>query len=373
MNPYLVTATDGAGKRDSFVRQAESLEHLRNVLEREGYRDVEYLDDEFSARLRAQRPAEARGDSPAAARFEAQSRRGAPPPRQSEWLLAAKNNWLLLLIDFGFIAYGLARGRIFLVLAGAGLLLWWLWTVYKGLGKANDYNALLRAHAVGDATECLRLIEQMSADPALSGNGQLHGDLAFRRAGLKARQGDLASALADAEVLRTRPECANGAFESRVASIYYQAGDMPGYLRSMETSFEASGQAATQRLDLAFGHARVGDQARARELLAAVDTSLMPPFHVPLAIAAEGVLREREGDGGGAIEKLREAVRALEPFTGNVVFWPFHGILVARFAAALARAGRRAEALAELQPWREVALNSSDPDTRRILETELAS
>ena len=371
MNPYLVTATDRTGKRDSFVRQAESLEHLRNQLEREGYSALEFLDDDYSARLRAQRPAGARDDSAAAARHEAGSRRAVS--RGNDWLLALRNNWLLVLVDLGFIAYGVARGRTWLIVVGVGFLLWWAFTVRKGLGKADDYNELLRASALGDDAECERLIDKLSADRALAGNAQLHGDLAFRRAGLKARRGDLAGALADCEALRARLENANGAFESRIASIHYVAGDMPGYLRSMEDSFEASGQAASQRLDLAFGHARVGEAVRARDLLASVDTSLMPPFHAPLAVAAEGVLREREGDAAGGIEKLRQAVQGLEPYSGNPVFWPFHGILVARFAAALARAGRRAEALAALQPWREIALNTTDPDTRRVLETELAS
>jgi len=369
MNPYLVTATDNAGKRDSFVRQAASPEHLRSQLQREGFRDIELLDDEYSARLRGQRNDEARDDSPAAARREAQLRRGQAPG--SAWRLAIRNNVLLIGLSLALAAWGWWRGRYLPLAIGVGALLFWVGFVRRGLGKADDYNDLLRAQARGDTAETARLIAKMSADASLSSNALLQSDLVFRRASLKAKGGNLAGALSDVQVLRLRPESEKGAFQSRVASLYYVAGDMPGYLHEMEESFVASGQAPSQRLDLAFGHARVGDAARARELLAALDARSMPPFHLPLVAAAEGVLLERDAQVEAGLLKLREAPATLEPFAGNPAFWPFQGIVVARLAAAFARAGRRAEAQAALAPWREVALNCTDPDTRRILETEV--
>jgi tetratricopeptide (TPR) repeat protein len=371
VNPYLVTATDGHGKRDSFIRDAESLSHLRSVLEREGFSDIEYLDDDYSARLRKQRPEELRNDSAAAMRAEAKSRRGRRPGER--WLLAVRSNALAIILDLGLITYGLLAWRPIPLLVGVAFLSWWIWSVRRGFGKADDYNALIRAQARGDDAECARLIDVMSRDPKLASHELLQCDLVFRRAVLKARRGDLPAALGEVEALRSRQEFANGAFEGRIGGLYYQAGDMPGYLRSMEAAYEASGHASSNRLDLAFGHARVGDAVRSRELLADVDTTLMPPFHAPLAVAAEGVLLEREGNSAAAIDKLQAAVRGLEEFSGNFAIWPFLGILVARHAAALARAGRHEEAIAALKTWREIAINCTDPDTRRTLEKELVN
>lgn len=371
MNPYLVTATDRAGKRDSFVRDAESAPHLLSMLEREGYSDIETLDDDFSARLRGLTAANLRDDSAAGSRREAASRRQGPSTGRL-WAAAARNHALLILVDLGLVAWGVAKERPLSIAVGAGLLLWWAWTVHRGLGKVDAYNDLVRADACGDEAECLRLIELLEADPRTAANPLLPGDLAFRRARIKARHGKLDEALADVQALRTRPDMANGAFESRIASTQYAAGDMDAYLRSMEAAYEASGRSNTLCLDLAFGHARVGDAARARELLDGFDAAVAPPYFRPLATAAEGALLERAGDATAAVDKLRDAVRGLEAFAGNVAVLPFVGILAARHAAALARAGRHDEARAALRPWREIALNCTDPETRRILETEVS-
>ena len=76
--PFLVTATDPGGRRETFARDAASTEHLRNVLEREGFTDIELIDDDLSARLRKERPAEGRPR-----RFQATPRAAEPRPARN--------------------------------------------------------------------------------------------------------------------------------------------------------------------------------------------------------------------------------------------------------------------------------------------------
>jgi len=371
LNPFLVTATDRRGRRDSFVREAESLSHLRNVLEREGYVDIEFLDDEFMARLRSERPTAARDDSREWARLEAKMRKA--PARSGVWLLAARRNWLFLSAAAAMLAYSSWRGRYMLAAVALALLVGWVLLLRAGLRKVDHYRALVRAQASGDLDTAAQLIETLAANPDTAANPQLQLDLEFRRACLRAKRGDLEGALRSVEPLRTRPETAAGVYEGRCASIHHQADDMPGFIRGMESSFAASGQATMNRVDLLFAHARVGDPDRAGELLAGVDRTHLSTLQVPIVQASEAMLRLRAGDTKAGIDGLRAAVEAFGQFSGNVAAWPIHGILVASLARALAASGQHDEALEVLAPWRAVALNCVDPETRRTLQSELAT
>ena len=371
MSPFIVTATAPNGARDTFARQAESLEHLRNLLEREGFSDIEFVDDEFTARLRSLRPEGMRDPSPAEARLEVQLRKGPAPVAQ--WLLAMRNNAILLLVNVTAITYGLWSGRFLLAVIGLLLIVWWVWTVRKGMGRADEYNDLLRAQARDDREGARALIDRMAADTRLADNESLQEDLQFRRAGLRAREGQLASALADVEPLRGTAHSANGTFDGRVASLYYQAGDMPGFLQSMEAAYLGAGQSQFQRLDLAFAHARVGDSARAEELMAGLDRRNLSAIHQPIAMATDGLLSLRSGDARAGSTTLEAGVTGFSQFAANPAVWPIHGILLGKLALAWLDANRRDDALALLQPWRDVVLGSADPESRRRLETELSA
>jgi hypothetical protein len=369
MKPYLVTATDQGGRRDTFAREAASLDHLRTVLEREGYRDIEFIDDELSARLRQQRPETMRNPAPDQLKLEARLRHGPAP--LAVWLNAAKGSTIFLGIVAAAGAYGVWNRQYgwtavaFVVIAG------WAWLVRTALRRGEAYNDLLRAQARGDVEATRALIERLRADPTLQGNEQLQVDLRFRAAALRAREGDLAGALADVESLRNSPHGAQGMFDSRVASLHYQAGDIDGYLQHMGRAFDASGQAQLQRLDLAFAHARLGDAQRAQELLDGLERRNLSALHNPLATATDGLLAVRRGDTTTGLAQLAEAVAGFAKFAANPAVWPFQGILVGHFALALAQAGHRAEANAALAEWRDVVDTCLDPQARALLRQEL--
>lgn len=371
LTPYLVTATDARGRRDTFAREAASIEHLRNVLEREGYRDIELLDDELSAKLRQQRPEEARPASAADYRLEARLRHG---DRATDvWLMALRKNALPLLAAAAAIGWGAWSGSVWWILGGVVFVAVWILLVRGGRRRAGSYEDLLRAFARGEFEAASTLIERLRADRLLAGNEQLQADLDFRAASIQARAGDVAGALASVDHHRHTPHGEGGMFESRVASIHYLAGDMPAFIDAMEQCYAAAGGGQVQRLDLAFAHARVGDPARARELLEGVDRRNLSTLHKPVAVAVEGLLARREDDEDGAALLLTDALAGLSPFAANPAAWPVFGILVGHQALALARSGDHDEARAALEGWHEVVDACLDAESREALAHAMKS
>lgn len=371
MTPYVVTATDPQGRRDTFAREAASLEHLRMQLEGQGYTDIEFVDDELSARLRTQRPEEGRPMTQADYRLEAKLRHGATPGQL--WLLALRKALLPFVLMGGAAAYGVWSGKPAWTIGAAAFLVFWLWMIQRGLARAERYNDLLRAYARGDWDTSRRLMAALRADASLAGHEQLQADLQFRSAALRGLAGDVAGALREVEPLRTSPHGANGMFASRVGSIHYLAGDMPAFLASCEQAWEASGRAQLQQLDLAFVMARVGDPARARELLAGVERRNLSALHQPIATAVDGLLAQREGNDTLAVEKLTDGVTGLGAFGANPAVWPILGILIGHQALALARTGQRETARAVLDGWRDIVDTCIDPASRARLASEVGA
>src|SRR5262245_60245697 len=148
MKTYLFSATDMHGKRQTGGREAASIEHLRMVLEREGFHDIEFLDDEKLAELRAQRPAHLQPKTQEQFRFEANLRKGRK--RGAIFVQALRNNapWMLALAALA--AFGAWRQQwgwvVFALVAVAAWLLWFL----RKLRTGDTYQELLKAHARGE-------------------------------------------------------------------------------------------------------------------------------------------------------------------------------------------------------------------------------
>ena len=369
LTPYLVTATDARGRRGTFAREAASLDHLRAMLERDGYTQIEFVDDELSARLRRERPEEGKPKSDADYRFEAAQRHGDRPAAAWRW---AAGRHLGRFVAAGLVAaYGIWAGQWLPVALAVAVVAGWAWLFRRGRARVHSYDDLLRASANGDWEAAARQIAALRADPALADNAQLQEDLAFRAAGLRAREGDLAGALADVEPLRAAPGAAGGLFEGRVAAIHYLAGDMPGFIAMMEAAYAAAGEAQLQRLDLALAHARVGDTARARALLDGVERRNLSTLHKPIAVAVEGMIARREGDEDGGALLLSDAVAGLSAFAANPAVWPLLGILVGHQAIALARSGDGDDAHAAMLGWEAVVDACLDAPTRDALHAAL--
>lgn len=369
MKPYIVTATDKLGRRDTFGKSAASIEHARMALEQAGYSDIEFVDDESLSQMRTQRSVELQPKTRAEFRFEAKLRKG----RNLKVIFLEairRNKWLLLLLCAS-VAYGAYQGFSS-----------WFWGGVLGLiGTAVEillknraggiYDELMRATARGDLDKAEILLEKMQSQSLARKHEQIRVDLIFRKAVLLARRGRIEEGLALVESLRGNSQARKGMFESRTSSIYYGAGRIADFVSWQEKAYEASGHAALQKVDFAFVLARFGDIGRSRELLNEIDVRNLIPSHKAVFQAAQGICFLRERGVAEACRNLTEAVAALAPYANAAPTWPFQGIIAGYAAIALARDGRRDEARALLDPWKEVALNCIDPSARRMVESEV--
>jgi hypothetical protein len=372
MRSYLATATDGNGRRDTIAHEGSSIEHARMRLERDGYRDIEFVDDELTSRLRSEREPMLQPGTPAEARFEAKLMRSGYD-RTLIWVEALRRSRWILVAAAVLLGWGAWHGfsaSFWCGLAVVALVL--LPTALAGKPGAR-YDALVKACATGDHVQALALIERMQGMPVVQNNASLRVDLVFRKASLLAREGRIDEALALVAPLRADEHLRNGLFESRSASIHYAAGRIVEFVEWQRRSYEASGRGALQSLDLAFVMARYGDIAHARRLLAMLDVANMNAVHKAIRLASQGVCALRERDNAEAATLLGNAVDAFKPFVASAPTWPFQGIVAGYAALAMARGGAQEAARNLLAPWRQVAFNCLDASTRRMVEAEVGA
>lgn len=369
MKPYIVTATDKLGRRDTFGKVAASIEHARMALDQAGYSDIEFVDDESLAQMRTQRSVELQPRTRAEFRFEAKLRKG----RDLKVIFLEamrRNKWVLLLLGVS-VAFGAYQG--FSIWFWLGLLGLVGFVIEIGIRNraGSVYTELIKATARGDLDQAERLLEKMQAQAVAKENAQIGVDLIFRKAALLARRGRIEDGLALVQPLRDHPLTAKGRFESRTSSIYYAAGRIADFVAWQERAYEASGHAALQKLDFAFVQARFGDIDRARGLLGKIDQHNLIPSHKAVFQAASGICLLRERKAAQASRYLTEAVAINRPFAGSAPTWPFQGIIGGYAAVALARSGQRDAARALLEPWQQVTLNCIDPCARKMVESEV--
>jgi hypothetical protein len=369
MKPYIVCATDARGRRDTFARAAASIEHLRMLLERQGYSDIEFVDDEHAAELRQKwwQPEE-RPQTPRQVRFHATLLRG----HTNRLLLveAVRNNRIAVLVGLGMIAYGLYLQRLGWVLAGCAGLIVLSALIWRNLATSKAYNELLRAHALGELDKVEELTRKLRASPAIQAKKFILLDLEFRQAVTLARRGRLDEGLQRVEHLRDDPALTKGMYESRTASIYYAAGRLGDFVRLMGQAYEASEHAQLQALDLAFTHARFGAVDKARQLLATILPANLTATHRGIFLATRGVCWLRERNSAEASCSLSQAVDTLRQFSGSPATWPFQGIIAGYAAIALSANGERDRARELLAPWKDVALACTDPLARKLILAE---
>ncbi len=370
MKPYIFTATDKSGRRQTEGREAQSIEHLRTMLECEGWRDIEFIDGEDLAALRTRWSPSRQPGTRREFRFHARQLQSGYSRRMIV-LEALRKNKLFIGSIVALFAIGLWLRRwdwaLWVVLAGG--VAWWL--LGRRVGVAGIYDELQKAFALGENDRAQALIEKLRVARGAAETATLAVDLVAREAVLLARRGRLDEGLHLMESLRGNEVELPGYFENRMASVHYAAGRIDDFVAWTERACETSGHSQMQMLDLAFVHARFGDVDRARVLLAGINVENLIALHRGIHQAAEGVGFLRVDELDRACEHLCKAVEILKPFGNLTAAWPFQGIVAGYAAIALVRAGRRDAARAVLEPWLQVANTCIDPRARQLIQTEV--
>ncbi len=352
MNDYLFEATDVAGKRRTDHLQAASVRTLLAQLQAEGLRDIQMLDDELTASLRALRPQANRPKSRLDWQFEADILRF-QGFRFGRYLLRKMTIPLALLAVYA--AYALWQASLVdgvIVLVVAAILAAILGSAYVTFTQLMAFQA---AYVEGRWADVARLGARLRANKRLCQNVHNRVELAFRMAGQAAVAGDMPAALAQVMPLQNQTELPDGMFETGTATLYYLAQDYPAALAHMEQALRAGGRCHNMlMLDVAQMHARIGDAERSRSCLTQVQTDELTRLQRAVFDLTQGILYLREQDVAAALPLLAQAHRLTQSCHSPPLVRVCAALCAAYYALALARQGETALAQQILRPWRVV-------------------
>ena len=351
MAKYLFEYVDGNALRGfDYVDAASVQEARQRVAEVVGLRQLRQgtvLDDDLMAQLRASRTAPPHLTSDQLARIEAISRNG-----DAAWPLFVEalkiNRWFLAACALT-IAVSIVRGWFWLAYLGVGGVLLLVGVFFFGRAKSRNYQRLLRASALGQWSEVLKLARRMQE--AASNSPQLAFDLDVRRGVALAATGHLGEAVALVAKWQAQDVQPKGMYWGRLASIYHSGRDYNQFLACMRRGFAESQLAIWARIDLALALARLGEDPReALELLRHESTEGQPQATERFILWARGMALLRLGDSAGAEAALSKAVESFAAQVANPAVWGALALSTATLAVAVASNGRREDAQAVLSP-----------------------
>ncbi|HEY2928935.1 hypothetical protein [Piscinibacter sp.] len=366
MAKLLYSARTADGQSTSGFVQAASARDARDQLVRAGLTDV-VLHQEPAIGMEESQLA---GLSPAATRQLAQFRlRLMRNPGLATVLQeVARRCTLWLVVDGVMLAWGLWSDRWLLVGAAVALLAFPFLATVWGFRHADRYQQLLKAYSLGRWAQVEALIDKLGS--ARKRSLQLDFDLDVRRACIRARQGQLAEALGGLESWRSRLAEQRGLYEGRVAAVCASAEDRPGFLRLMGEAHAASGGEPARALDCALAQARFGDVQQAEDMLASVDTALLPPHAKGFVLWTRGVLALRKGESESE-PLLAQATAEFLARGDQPAVWTSLAFCACDHAIALHRLGRRDQARLTLNSVLPILRAHADKPLMEMLNNEV--
>ena len=258
--------------------------------------------------------------------------------------------------DSCLLAWGLWSNDAFFAIVGFLFLVLPFVKVVWLHRHADRYDAMLRAFALGRWDVVKENVGKLRS--ALGLAPLLAFDLEIRMASIQAREGKLSEALASLEHWRGKMADKASLLESRLAAVHAAAGDRLGFLAAMDKAYVLSRNDPSRALDLALGHARVGDLNRAKALLNSLDESLLPELALPFLSWAKGLCQQREKDPA-AVQTLTQAVEAFIKKSAHPAVWTALAFCMADHALALAADGQGEQAKIELESaWSIVGVHA---------------
>jgi len=361
MAKYLFEYLDGNALRGfDYVDAASVQEARQRVAEVVGLRHLRQgtlLDDDLMAQLRASRVAPLHLAPDQLARIEAISRNG-----DAAWPLFVEalkiNRWFIAACALT-MAVGVARGWDLLAYVGVGGLVLLVGQFFFGRAKSRHYQRLLRAGALGQWAEVLKVARRMQE--VASNSPQLAFDLDVRRGVALAATGHLGEAVALVAKWQAEDVQPKGMYWGRLASIYHSGRDYGQFLACMRRGFAESQLAIWARIDLALALARLGEDPReALELLRHESIEGQPEATARFIFWARGMALLRLGDSAGAEAALSKAVESFAAQVANPAVWGALALSTAALAVAVANNGHAEEARAVLSPLMPIVSVTAD-------------
>ena len=372
MARYLYEFVDGRDKRGvDFVEANSVAEARQRIAEVVGQRQLRLgtlLDDDLMAQLRLQRPA-ADGLTPQAlAQIEAIARAGGggwPLLRQA--IMA--NRWFMLGAA-GVLVVGIVLGSVWLVALAALALLAPMAAFGFAHLRSRDYHRLLRASALGEWPEVLRLARGLR--DAATKSPQLAFDLDVRRGVALAATGHLGEAVTLISKWHLQDVQPKGIYWGRLATIYHAGRDYRQFVACMRRSFAESRLAVWARIDFALAIARLGDEPReALELLRHDSLDGQPEATQRFILWARGMALLRLGDPVGAEAALAPAAHSFATQAANPAVWGALALCAAALAVAMAENGRQDEARQLIAPVARMVAVLADQPLAESLKAKL--
>ena len=349
MKKILYTATDQAGREVNGYVQAASVSAAIAQLNEDGFTDVTLHDDPIMAiedkGLEGLSPSELRRR----AAFEIKARQGVS--LGSCLLESIRNNWALVLTGVILLYWGCAEASWTLSMLGTAIALFApAFTLWK-LRDVRRYEAIHFAFAVGDWGKAKRNIELLRASTK---NRDIEFDLDVREACVLAKEEHLDQGLKLVEPRKVEMDATNpGAFEGRVASIHYAAGDEQSYLSLMQDSYFKSSCNPMICIDLALAEARFGDPEKVSLLLDRLNKQEITPLAGPFIDWARGVASCRLGEDQSLVY-LNKALSGMAENSANPAALITTALCAGYYAAAMINVGRKEEAELLLQEYRQI-------------------
>jgi hypothetical protein len=342
---YLYEAT-ARGERATGHVAADSVADARQRLVASGHSDVVIHDDDFMADLRT----------------AGEKELGIARPAEIEMLV--KRNPTAL----GFMAY--AARRNWLDIAIAVVLLgifsfvgvpWWVWAFALVSMAVTIYaialpgwlqwqqNEMHKAFWAGDWTRSESIAARLRRLRAVKKLDSVKLELDGRIAACWIMKGRVEEGYRLLDPWVSHPN-----YWIKLGGLHYYARDWKGALAIQERIFGA-GERDSSRIDLAQMLARHSDDdARAAELLDALDSSAAVPAQIAFIGLARGVLALKSDANEEALGHLSVAVNQFQEMAANPLTWGSVAIGCGYLAVALSRTGDPKRARLFLEPLRPV-------------------
>jgi hypothetical protein len=362
---YSAKAADGS-KAEGFI-EAATAQQARELLQQRGLQDIVLHQDMSSAGAGIGVQGLSPSEVQALASFRIRAMRS--PGLGTVWAEVARRSWMWLLLDAALVAWGLWKPDRWIFALGALLLVLPFAISAWNYRHAGRYRRLIQHEALGQWDQVARLASQLQA--ATNQAPQLAFDLDVRLAAVQARRGALDAAVESLQSWRPRLAKQPGVFEGRLGSVHLAGGDTAAFVRLSGESLQGLPGDPARTVDHALAHARFGEVARAAELLASIDTGLLPPHGQGFVLWVQGLVQRRRGQPEAAAT-LGQAVAEFLQRAEQPAVWTALAVCTADHALALHDAGQIDAARRQVaQVWPVLRVHANKDLQRELIARHL--